>query len=473
MDVETNEGRSDWIATVAAIKAPKYLAIVRAVETALDDGRLRPGDQLPPQRDLARKLSLNIGTVGRAYSIMQDNGLLSGEVGRGTFINQPEKADGPRSLWDGSRPRAFIDLSHSFPERAPIHPAIVEIAREMPPKADAGRLLARQTDSGLPEHRAAGARWLSRFGLDCSGEDVMFTCGGQHGLTLSLIALSRPGDVVMAEELAFYGLRSAAGMMGRSLIGIRMDREGIMPDHLDVTCRRTGAKVLFCTPTLHNPTTAIMSEARRQDIIQVCRKHDVMIVEDDVWNFMLDKPALPLAALDPERTVYVASLSKIVGPGLRIGLIRAPRHVLHALGVGLRATTLMASPFGAEWASRLIAGPMDRIVGATRQEMRARQEILTARIPAQNLITRPEAFYAWLKLTNGWSADGFVRAADLKGVGVTPFSVFEVSSQPHTDAVRICLNGAPDRASLEEALEHLATLLVRGVSQAEYRSIAL
>lgn len=93
---------------------------------------------------------------------------------------------------------------------------------------DVGPLLARQTDAGLVDHRAAGNRWLARFGLDCSADDVMMTCGGQHGLLLALAALSQPGDVVLIEELVFYGLRSAAGMMGRSLIGVRMDREGIL-----------------------------------------------------------------------------------------------------------------------------------------------------------------------------------------------------------------------------------------------------
>ncbi|BCP54023.1 GntR family transcriptional regulator [Kaistia sp. 32K] len=452
---------NDWTRSIASIAGPRYLAIVKAVELALDTGDLRPGDRLPPQRDLAKKVGVNIGTVSRAYAMMRDSGVTSGEVGRGTFLQEPAGVDGPSSLWERSAPRSFIDLSHSFPDEAPVHPAAAEILREWHADIDIPSLLARQIDAGLRRHRAIGAHWLSRFGLECGPDDVMITCGGQHGLLLAMAALSRAGDVVMTEELAFYGLKSAAGMMGRQLVSVRMDREGLMPQYLDIVCRRTGAKVLFCTPTLHNPTTAIMSLERRHEILEVCRRHDVTIVEDDVWNFMLDTPAVPFAALDPDRTVYVTSFSKIIGPGLRVGLLRMPRHAQHALGVALRATTLMASAVTTEHVVRLLTSKsIETVIAALRTEARARQAILTGIISERHLITRPEAYYAWLKLTNGWSAEAFVREAHKRDVGITPFTVFEVSSLNHSDGIRICINGARDRSTLETALHRLRTLLL-------------
>src|SRR5580698_10607476 len=96
---------SDWTRSISSTPGPRYLAIVKAIELALANGSLKPGDRLPPQRDLASQLSINIGTVSRAYAMMQDSGLISGVVGRGTFINRVEVADGPRSLWEHSTPR--------------------------------------------------------------------------------------------------------------------------------------------------------------------------------------------------------------------------------------------------------------------------------------------------------------------------------------------------------------------------------
>lgn len=458
----TSDQTIDWANAVAAIAGPRYRAIVQAVETAVEMGRLRPGDRLPTQRDLARRLGVNLGTVGQAYAAMQESGLVSGEVGRGTFVALPERADGPRSLWDHSAPDTFVDLSHNFPDRAPLHPAVADIVREGAAAMDLGPLLARQIDAGLPRHRQAAAAWLGRFGLDRPPEDVMITCGGQHGLSLAMAALSQPGDPVLTEELTFYGLRSAAGMMGRTLLGVRIDRYGLMPEYLDIACRRTGAKLLFCSPTLHNPTTATMPADRRLEILEVARRHDLLIVEDDVWGFMPERPELPFAALDPERVVYITSLSKILGPGLRIGMLCMPGHAAHALGVALRATTLMASTLTAEWATRLIASPiMDGVIGSVRREIGARQGIVVACLPERSVITRPDSFNVWLKLTNGWSAEAFTRAAELAGVGVTPCGMFEVGLHNRSDAVRICLNGAPDRASLTRALHRLSGILAR------------
>jgi DNA-binding transcriptional MocR family regulator len=453
----------EWTAPIAGMAGPRYLAVAGAVELALDSGRLRPGDRLPPQRDLARHLALNIGTVGRAYALLTERGLLSSEVGRGTYVQRPERADGPRSLAEGVGATAFVDLSHNYPQDAPVHPAIDGIVRGLGGELDMGRLLARQVDAGLTEHRECGCRWLERFGIGSTPDDVMVTCGGQHGLTLALAALSRPGDLVLTEELAFYGLRSAAAMLGRTLVGVRMDRDGIMPDYLDAACRRTGAKVVFLTPTLHNPTTATMGPERRTEILDVCARHDLMIVEDEVWNFMLEEPGTSFTQLDPQRTVHVSSFAKIVGPGLRLGLIRMPRAARHGFGVALRATTLMASSISAEWMARLVTnGAMEAAAEALRREMQVRQAMLAGILPVANLITRPEAFFCWLRLTNGWSADSFVAAAAASGVAVTPFSVFEVGSVHHSGAVRLSLNGAPDLASLAEGLGRLASLLASG-----------
>lgn len=455
--------RPEWTSAVERTAGPRYLAIIGAIELALASGALRPGDRLPPQRDLADWLSLNIGTVGRAYSEMQKSGLARGEVGRGTFLNAPEDADGPASLRAPAPRRTFIDLSHNFPAHAMRHPAIALIRAELERELDVAGLLASQIDVGLESHRRAAALWLGRFGIEATADDMLMTCGGQHGLLLALAALTRPGEIVLTEELCFYGLKSAAAMLGRSLVGVRMDGEGIVPDYLDIACRRTGAKVLFCAPTLHNPTTATMSAERRREILEVCRRHDVMIAEDDVYGFMPERSPLPLTASAPERVVHIASLSKLVGPGLRIGFMRVPRHLHYAFGVALRATTLMASPFGAEWATRLLGSPqLDDVIAGIRVETEARRALVAEHLPTQSVTTREGAYFLRLTLPSVWSAEGFALAAEQAGVGVTPFSLFEVSSLHQSDAVRVCINAAPDRAALKVALMTLRGLVDDG-----------
>jgi DNA-binding transcriptional MocR family regulator len=123
----------------------------------------------------------------------------------------------------------------------------------------------------------------------------------------------------------------------------------------------------------------------------------------------------------------------------------------------------MASPFTAEWATRLLASRhLDRIVAEIRGETQARQALVAAALPAQVLMSHPHAYYFCLKLRNGWTAESYSQAAEAAGIGVTPLSLFEVSALHRDDSVRVCVNAAPDRESLSEGLATLAALLEAG-----------
>lgn len=468
----SREARPSWIATIEATRGPRYQAIIQGVRAALLSGALKVGDRLPPQRELARMLRLNLGTVTRAFDELREAGLIKGEVGRGTYLTQLGGADGPPSLWDHSHSLGYTDLSHNFPDRVPTHPAIDSILPELVQIESAGRLLAVQADAGHPEHRAVAARWLSGMGLEATPENVTITTGAQHGLLLALGALTQPGDIVLTEELTFYGLKSAAAMLGRSLLGVRMDSQGLAPDSLDMACQRSRAKVLFCCPTLHNPTTATMSVERRCEIVEICRRHDVTIVEDDVYALMPDELFPPLATLAPERTVYVTGLSKLFGPGLRIGFIAAPSSFSYSMGVALRATTLMASPLNSDAACRILtSGSLPSIVGAIRNETRERQAIVSECLPSSAYVTHPGAFYFGLRMQGNWTAEGFARAAEAIGVGVTPYTMFETMPLQTAAMVRVCHNAAPSRENLRQALSSLAELRTAASNQRSVASV--
>jgi DNA-binding transcriptional MocR family regulator len=453
------EARPPWLAAIEAARGPRYRAIVQGVRAALMSGALRIGDRLPPQRELARMLRLNLGTVTRAFDELREAGLIKGEVGRGTYLTPQSGADGPASLWEHSHSLGYTDLSHNFPDQVPTHPAIENILSALAPVQSAARLLAIQADAGHAEHRGVAAHWLSGMGLRTRPDDVTITTGAQHGLLLALGALTQPGDIVLTEELTFYGLKSAAAMLGRALLGVRMDEEGLIPGYLDMACQRSRAKVLFCCPTLHNPTTATMSIERRREIVAICRRREVTIVEDDVYALMPEELLPPLATMAPERTVYVTGLSKLLGPGLRIGFIAAPAHCSHAMGVALRATTLMASPLNADVACRILSSSsLSSIVAAIRNETRERQAIVSECLPASSYVMQPGAFYFGLRMQGSWTPEAFARAAEAIGVGVMPYAVFETMPLQTAAMVRVCHNAAPSREGLRQALSGLAEL---------------
>src|SRR5437762_14239985 len=159
-----------WRPDLRRRSGPRYAAIAEALAEDAAEGRLRPGVRLPTHRDLAGTLGVTVGTVTRAYAEAARRGLVSGEVGRGTFVRA---VAGPALSAPPPDGRALIDLSANLPpagaegvEAATLSRTLAALAR----RRDLARLLAYPPEGGLPSHRAAGAEWVGRAGLAVEAE---------------------------------------------------------------------------------------------------------------------------------------------------------------------------------------------------------------------------------------------------------------------------------------------------------------
>lgn len=454
-----SEPRSEWTPDLAGRRGPRYMAIADGLADAVAEGVLRPGTRLPTQRDLAWRLGVTVGTVTRGYAEAARRGVIAGEVGRGTYVRE-RTPDGLPAAGHGAAADDYIDLAHNYPPEDPREHTVADTIAALATGGGGNALMGYVPDVGLAEHRRAGAEWMARAGMPASIEHTAVTNGAQHAMLLALGALTRPGDAVLCERLTFYGMKSIAAFQGLRLHGVDIDRHGLLPAALDAACRATTAKVLYCIPSLQNPTTAVMPEARRREIAEICRRHEISIVEDDIYGFLLDPPMTPLSALVPERSVYITSLSKCVAAGLRVGYARAEAPVIARMAAGMRASTLMAAPLLAAAATRLIdTGAAARLAAARRQEARARQALARRWLDGPRLMRHPSAYNVWLNLPEPWRREEFVAAARRRGVGVAPAEAFAVGRQPVPHAVRICLSPARDRTQLARGLGILAEIL--------------
>ncbi len=137
--------------------------------------------------------------------------------------------------------------------------------------------------------------------------------------------LARPGDPILVEALTYAGVCHVAERLGLRLHGLAIDDEGLLPEALDEAARTGQARLLFVNPTVHNPTTATMSLARREAIAGIARRHDLIVIEDDVYGQLPEDRPPPIAVLAPERTIHISSASKSVAPGLRLRRAAQPR----------------------------------------------------------------------------------------------------------------------------------------------------
>jgi DNA-binding transcriptional MocR family regulator len=445
-----------WAPDLQHRAGPLYRAIVEALALDVAEGRLPHGARLPTHRDLAGALGVTVGTVSRAYTEAARRGLVSGEVGRGTFV----RAAG--ELGDGESD-SVVDLGQNHPPDPPSHPqrtALHATLADLADRTDLSRLLDYPAAGGDAADREAGAAWVSRAGVAARAEDVIVCTGSQHGLTVLLATLLEPGDVLLAEELTYAGLKAVAGLLRLRLRGLPIDRHGLRPDALDEACREGGAKAVYLIPTLHNPTTALMPGERRAEVVAVARAHGLAIVEDDVHGLLPEERPAPLAALAPERTYYLTSTSKTLAPGLRIAYVKAPVTMVPRLEAALRATTWAVAPLTAAVASAWIRdGTADALVAARRAEARARQRLARERLAGADFDAHPEAYYLWLRLPEPWRSDSLVAEARARGVVLTSAEAFTVGRGPVPHAVRLCFGAARTREALDRGLAVVADLL--------------
>jgi len=447
----------DWVPTIAELSGPRYQRIVEAMEADIAAGRLVRGQQLPTQRALARTLGIDLTTVTRAYAEARQRGLTEARVGRGTFVSESMS-----QLRHAAAPQPQFDLSMNLPPQpleADLEGRITRGIAAIQREAGFSAHLNYREPGGSESERDIAAQWLRTRIADARGDRLVICPGTQNALFNLLVALTSPGDVVLTEALTYPGIKAAAAHTGSRLVGVAMDKDGILPDALDAACRRHAPKAVYLIPTIHNPTTATMPPARRKEVAAALRANDVLLIEDDAYG-MLDPKAVPLASLIPERTYFAASMSKCIAPGLRVSFLLAPdRRAAGFAAAALRASVQMPTFLTVALVTRWLAdGSADAVIAAIRDETAARQK-LAADVLARHAFARhPNGHHIWIPLPRSWSRTEFASHLQSQGLAIVTAEAFSVGdSEPH--AIRVSLGAASSRSELVRALEILSIAL--------------
>lgn len=468
-----------WLPNIETIPGPKYRAIAEALAADVAAGHLTPGTRLPTHRDLAWRLGVTVGTVSRAYALAQTKGLVAGEVGRGTVVRSP--GDGPAGTTvpadfsahvldvqrenSGLPPReGIIEMIQNVCVVPGIGDMLADASRRIWGAAAQAATAGYQGPNGTPAHRSAGASWLRRSHLRAEAESVFVVSGGQHGLAMAFMAVARAGDPVVVEPLTWVGARNLATSLGLHLHSTQIDEFGIVPDAFERICRTVKPKLLYTIPTLQNPTTTVLPDDRRRRIAAIARAHDVTIVEDNVFGFLMPDAPPPIAATDPDVTIHVTGLSKSVTPMLRIGYLHVPDRFRPQIAAAVRATTMMPSFITAQLATELIeSGAADATAEAGRRMSIERQELARRILGPAAESTNGNSSHVWLPLPQGWPAAELATAALAQGVAITAGGAFSAAFRDEgSDHVRLSLCAEPGVERVQRGLEIVAGLLAAG-----------
>lgn len=430
------------------MRQARYKQVVDRLAAAIRDGRLAPGTQLPTHRQLAAGEGLALATATRVYAELQAMGLVSGEVGRGSFVREHAL---PRGLGVDQQAAAagVLDLNFNHPA-LPGQAGLLRAAlRQLAAAGDLESLLRYQPHGGREHERAAVAAHLGRRGLHVGASAVLIVDGAQHGLATTAMALLQPGDVVAVDALTYPGFKALAEQQRLELAPLPAAGPGPDPEALETLCRQRRVRALYTMPTLHNPLGWVMSATRRRQLAAIVRRHGLLVIEDAAYAFLATDPPPPLATLVPESTVYVSGFSKSVATGLRVGFVAAPPAWIPRIERAIRVTTWhtpgVMTAIALGW---LADGTVDRLEAHKRQDAEARQAIAGELLRGIPMVRHPASYFLWLPLPEGLRADTTALALMDARIAVSTAEPFATGpAVPH--ALRLALGSvAPERLRL-------------------------
>lgn len=418
-------------------------------------GQYLPGHRLPTHRTFAAQHGVALATATKVYAALENLGLVVGEVGRGTFVREWKREDGHPLDAFNANPQSMgqrVDLSFSYPTTPQAGAMLRQAMLDLMAQPNPDRLMLPQPVAGNPMAREALRCYLARRSFQVPVEQVLLTTGAQQGLACAVMALLQPGDVVAVDALTYPGFTGLAQHQALELQAVPWLGAGPDMNALEALLKQRPVKAIFCMPTLHNPTGWVMDVSSRQKLVALAEQHNVWIIEDASYAFLVESAPPPLVQMAPHCTVYVSSLSKSVGGGLRLGYLVVPPVLIQRCVRVLRSIVwsqpTLPALLAAHW---LNDGTVERLEGEKRRAARAKQKLAAKCLTGLELHAHPDSFFVWVKLPEMVRAEPVtVRLAE-QGIDVAPSSAFAVG--PH-DPHAIRLNvGAHSLEELKPALQ--------------------
>ncbi len=459
------------------------MAILRAEIAALG-----PGDRLPSSRDLIARHGVGPVTVSRAIALLAAEGAVVTRPGSGTYVAARRSRQGdevPDTSWQAvalaGRDHAPGAESDSDPGEAdgpsgPLPAGAIELAggylhENLQPTTALGAALARAARRPDAWHRAPAAGleplraiFARQVGSGVGPEDVLVTGGGQGALSMLFRAISAPGSPVLVESPTYPGALAAARAAGLRPVPVPMDDDGIRPDLLADAFAMTGARLLYCQPTFHNPTGTVLAPERRRQVVDVARAAGAFLIEDDFARHLGHGGPVPrpLVADDRDGTVvHLTSLTKPASPSLRIGAVTARGPVMRRLQAMRRVDDFFIARPLQEAAVELLSTPAwDRhlraLATALRDRCAALADALARELPDWTLTRIPAGgLHLWLRLPPAVADTAVADVARAHGVTVDLGRRYFPAEAPAA-YLRLGFAAAAAPAELTEAARRLA-----------------
>lgn len=440
---------------------PLYQQLSRHFGQLISSGALAFGERLPATRELAGLLGLNRTTVSAAYELLEAEGLIRGEVGRGSFVTGGNADSAPSPNWDAlvrrglsARPPSggggMLSFATSRPseELFPLNDFRMS-CDEVMQSAELSSILQLGSPGGyepLRQHLLDGAR---REGVARDEDDLLITNGCQQALDLIRSVLIGPGDRVALEDPVYPGLKNLFLQAGAELSGVAVGLDGIDPDQFERTISKDRPRAVMVSPNFQNPTGATMPLASRERVLRAARQAGAIVIENDIYGALrYEGDARPtLKQLDRSGgTILLRSFSKVAFPGLRVGWVIGPRPFIARLTEAKQLSDLHTDQFSQAVLLRFAqSGRMERhlerMLQTGGERLRAVVKACEEYLPRGARFTHPRGgMNLWVTLPEPLDTSDMLPRAQREGVTYLPGRYFAVSRR-HSSALRLSFAG--------------------------------
>jgi DNA-binding transcriptional MocR family regulator len=455
----------DAIGEWDAANGPRFRALARSIAGAVERGAFDPGERLPAEREIAATLAVSRGTVVAAYDLLVADGLVERRRGSGTFV-----ASHRAGLPAGREGSALVHRlvargAHASGDPIELSLSVLHDARDLAPVTLSSRALGAAfadtgySPAGFPSLRAAVAHHVSGWQLPSRADQIVITTGAQQAISVATACWVWPNDLVVVEDPTYPGALSTFAAAGARVVGVGVDRFGVLPDELRHALALRPAMV-YLQSTLHSPTGFILSAGRREVIAEMIATARVPLVEDcALADLAWTAAPAPIAALlgDTESVAVIGSFSKTFWGGLRLGFARAPEPLAVRLARVKATHDLGTSAVSQVLTEQLLTRPdLPVVLERRRQTFQARYDALANALRTE----LPE--WTWQEPAGGLSlwvrvplpnAAAFAQYALRHGVAVAAADTVS-PGDAYTDHLRLAFAAPPEE--LREGVHLLA-----------------
>lgn len=443
-----------WIPDPSVLSRPKYLALANQLEKDIRSGRLAPGMQLPPQRELADYLGLNFTTVTRAYDLCKERDLIYGITGKGSFVSSLPGTKTP--FIKNNVIELGIVNGFDFIRRP-----VIEATENVLKKGYIDQLYSYSEPAGHIHQRAAGVRWMAEMDVITDIQHTAVFSGAQNAISASLLSLFLLGDKIATDYFTYSNLIGTAKMMHIPLVPVPGDSHGMLPSELEKICRKEKISGIFLMPNCANPTTITMPDERRDLIAEIIRKYRLILIEDDHDGILQNNRKHSLYSRLRDQTVYICGSTKNLCSGLRVTFAAFPERFRACLMDGLHHLSIKTSSLDAEIMTELImSGKADQILKEKRVLARDANRVFDSVFPEQKESGREFSFFRCLPLSPE-KCDGVKMEEQLEKSGVSAFhsNRFAVHKQSRENFLRISVSSTENMEMLQKGLEIVKQVL--------------